>query len=97
MIALEECVSPHVAMLQRDHVRLVWRSPCRAVVLERVRPVAWTCWCRATVYELCVGGGRAFLRRTVQLDGKHEIHETSCMPISEARVTWTALLSGRTR
>ncbi|MFF5206495.1 hypothetical protein [Streptosporangium sp. NPDC000396] len=82
-------------MLQRNHVRLVWRRPYS--VLERTRSVAWTCFCRATVYELYEGGGRAFLRRTVQLDGGHEIRETSLLPISEARVIWTALLSGRAR
>ncbi|MDP9864899.1 MULTISPECIES: hypothetical protein [Streptosporangium] len=95
MIALDECVSPHVAMLQRVHVRLVWQRPYPS--LERARPVAWTCWCRATVYELCAGGGRAFLRRTVQLDRGPDIHETSLMPLSEARATWTALLSGSAR
>lgn len=95
MIALDECVSAHVAMTQREHVRLVWHSPSK--VLERVRPVSWTCWCRATVYELCVGGGRGFLRRTIQLDGGHEIRETLPVSISEAGVIWTVLLSGRAR
>ncbi|WP_162642197.1 hypothetical protein [Streptosporangium sp. 'caverna'] len=95
VILSDECVSPHVAMAQRDHVRLEWLRPYQA--LERARPVAWTCFCRATVYELLEGAGRAFLRRTVQLDGKHEIHETSVRPINEARTIWTALLTGRTR
>ncbi|GGK77868.1 hypothetical protein Ppa06_41940 [Planomonospora parontospora subsp. parontospora] len=75
MIVLEDkCFSPHVAMAQRDHIRLDWRMPYRTV--ERVRPVAWTCICRATVYELCQGGGQAFIRRTVQLDGAPEARET---------------------
>jgi hypothetical protein len=95
MIAIDECVSPHVAMAQRDHMRLEWQRPYR--VLGRARSVAWTCFCRATVYELCEGGGRAFIRRTIQLDSKHEIHETSLLPINEARVIWTALLSGGAR
>ena len=93
MIVIDECVSPHVAIAQRDHIRLEWQEPHR--MLERARPVAWTCFCRATVYELCEGCGRAFLRRTVQRDGRHEIHEIFPSPISEARETWTALLSGR--
>ncbi|MFJ2030545.1 hypothetical protein [Streptosporangium sp. NPDC087985] len=93
MTAVEECLSPHVAMLQRDPVRLVWRAPCRSLL--RVRPVAWTCFCRATVYELCIGGGRAFLRRTVQLRGTPQVHETALMSISQAQATWTAVLSGR--
>ncbi|MGV9776620.1 hypothetical protein [Streptosporangium sp. NPDC003464] len=95
MTVLDECLSPHVAMLQRDHVRLEWRTPYP--VLERARAVAWTCFCRATVYELYEGGGRAFIRRTVQLDGKPEVHETSVRPINETRAIWTGLLSGRAR
>ncbi len=96
MIALEgECLSPHVAMARRGHIRLDWRTPSRT--LERIRPMAWTCVCRATVYELCQGGGQAFIRRTVQLDGTPEIHETPRWPANEARVIWAALLSGRAR
>ncbi|MEV4525904.1 hypothetical protein [Streptosporangium sp. NPDC049304] len=96
MITLDECVSPHVVMAQRDHVRLDWRMPYSA--LERVRSVAWTCFCRATVYELYEGGGQAFIRRTVQLEAQpDEVHETSTWPIYNARATWTALLSGRAR
>ncbi|MFI7052461.1 hypothetical protein ACIBLB_10440 [Streptosporangium canum] len=95
MTLVGECLSPHVAMAQRDHIRLEWRMPYR--VLERTRQVSWTCCCRATVYELCEGGGQAFLRRTVQLDGKPTVHETSPCSISEARVIWAALLSGRAR
>ncbi|MEU4405940.1 hypothetical protein AB0F88_15550 [Streptosporangium sp. NPDC023963] len=94
-LLLDQCMSPHVAMAQRDHVRLDWRPPYRT--LARVRPVAWTCACRATLYELCEGGGQAFIRRTVQLDGKPQIFETCRWSISEARLTWTALLSGRVR
>ncbi|MFD8557472.1 hypothetical protein ACWDOR_01765 [Streptosporangium canum] len=96
MIGLEgECVSPHVVMAQQNHVRLDWRRPYRT--LERVRPVAWTCACRAVVYELCEGGGRAFIRRTTQLDGNRQVDESPRWPVNEARVIWTALLSGRAR
>ncbi|MEV0417770.1 hypothetical protein [Streptosporangium canum] len=82
-------------MVQREHTRLEWRSPHQ--VLERARPVAWTCFCRATVYELLEGAGRAFLRRTVQRDGDHQVHETAPCSINEAWAIWTALLTGRTR
>lgn len=92
MPAVSHCLSPHVARPQHSCERLVWRAPCRSLV--RVRPVAWTCSCRATVYELCVGGGRAFLRRTVQLDGAPHIQETTPVSIAEAQATWTAVLSG---
>lgn len=95
MTLLGECLSPHVATPQRDHIRLDWRRPYPA--LTRTRSVAWTCECRVMIYELCEGGGRVFLRRTVQLDGGPQVHETPAWPISEARVVWTALLSGRAR
>ncbi|MEU8040264.1 hypothetical protein [Streptosporangium sp. NPDC049078] len=95
MTLLDECLSPHVAMPQRDHIRLDWQQPYPA--LERARSVAWTCWCRATVYELYEGAGRAFVRRTIQLDSGHQVQETFSWPINEARAIWTALLSGRAR
>ncbi|MFF5112192.1 hypothetical protein [Streptosporangium sp. NPDC000509] len=95
MILLDECLSPHVAMPQGGHLRLDWQQPYPA--LERARSVAWTCWCRATVYELYEGAGRAFVRRTIQLDSGHQVQETFSWPINEARAIWTALLSGRAR
>lgn len=95
MLLSDECLSPHVPTAQHGHTRLEWHKPYRA--LERARQVAWTCFCRATVYELCEGGGQAFLRRTVQLDGNPEVHETSPCSISEAGAIWTALLSGQAR
>lgn len=95
MITLDECLSPHVVMAQRDHARLEWRK--LYPVLARVRPVAWTCFCRATVYELCEGGGRAFIRRIIQLDDDNEVRETSVSSIHETRAIWAALLSGRAR
>ncbi|MFF5206087.1 hypothetical protein [Streptosporangium sp. NPDC000396] len=95
MITLNECLSPHVVMAQRDHLRLERRKPYP--VLARVRPVAWTCFCRATVYELCEGGGRAFIRRTIQRDDINEVQETFVGSIHEARAIWAALLSGRAR
>ncbi len=95
MTMLETCVSPHLGMAQHGHVRLDWHAPER--VLERVRPVAWTCGCRATVYELFQGGGQGFIRRTLQLDDGHQVDESHRWSIAKARVTWTALLSGKAR
>ncbi|GAB2442810.1 hypothetical protein [Streptosporangium sandarakinum] len=87
--------SPHVAMVQRDHVPLEWREPYP--VLERVRVTAWTCACLAMVYELCAGAGQGFIRRTVQHDQGHRVHQTRLWPIDEARAVWTGVLSGRAR
>lgn len=92
---LDECLSPHVAMIQRDHMRLEWRTPYP--MLARARVVAWTCYCRPTVYELCESAGQAYIRRTVHLDQKQEVHETSIRPINETRPIWLGLLSGRAR
>ncbi|WP_436758093.1 hypothetical protein [Streptosporangium sp. V21-05] len=92
---LETCVSPHLGMAQRDHVQLDWHPPDR--VLERARPVAWTCGCRATVYELFQRGGQGFIRRTLQHDDGHRVDESHRWSITETRTTWTALLSGKAR
>lgn len=90
----EECVSPrHVSTLQRDHARLEWRTPDD--ILERARPEAWTCACRATFYELHVSAGRGFIRRILQHEDGPRIHETRLWRISEARAVWSALLAGR--
>jgi hypothetical protein len=89
------CLSPHVASLRRDHMRLVWNEPSSA--LERVRVIAWTCDCRATVYELCHGGGVAYVRRTVQLEGAPQVHETYRWSLREVESLWTALLAGEVR
>ncbi|WP_326635588.1 hypothetical protein OG884_21715 [Streptosporangium sp. NBC_01755] len=96
VIGLDEaCVSPHLGMAQRDHVRLDWHGPCRTPV--RVRPVAWTCVCQATVYEPCEGGGQGFIRRTRQLKGGHRVDESHRWSIAGSRATWAALLSGGAR
>lgn len=89
------CLSPHIPMAQRDHVRLTWLEPCG--VLERVRVVVWTCTCRALFYELCEGGGQTLIRRILQAEGGAVVHETHPCSAVEARATWTALLSGRAR
>ncbi|MFC7646314.1 hypothetical protein ACFQX6_41300 [Streptosporangium lutulentum] len=44
--------------------------------MTRLRVIIWTCCCRATLYELCQTGGQAFIRRTLQLDGDRQVHET---------------------
>ncbi|SNT57237.1 hypothetical protein SAMN05216276_106620 [Streptosporangium subroseum] len=95
MIGVSDCLSPHVAMPQRDHMRLVWREPYQGVT--RLRVITWTCRCRATLYELCQTGGQAFIRRTLQLDGDRQVHETYRWPIQEAGDVWRALLSGEAR
>ncbi|MFF5206619.1 hypothetical protein [Streptosporangium sp. NPDC000396] len=95
MIPPDECLSPHLGVAQRDHVRLVWWRFYQT--FERVRVMEWTCACRSTVYELCEGGGRAFIRRIVQLENDHQVHETHRWSIAEARANWTNLLSGKAR
>ncbi|MDP9866037.1 MULTISPECIES: hypothetical protein [Streptosporangium] len=89
------CLSPHVVMPLRDHMRLVWHAPYKGVT--RLRVNAWTCHCRATMYELCHAGGQAFIRRTLQLDDNRQVHETYRWPIREADDVWRALLSGKAR
>ncbi|GGT05703.1 hypothetical protein GCM10010156_74230 [Planobispora rosea] len=97
MLPLDDCagISPHIAMVQRDCVRLEWREPYP--VLERVRPVAWTCVCRSVIYELRAGAGLGFIRRTVQRDDGHQVSESRPWPLREARAIWADLLIGRVR
>lgn len=91
----KECPAPHVALARRGHAVLNRSAPHHAI--ERARPPAWTCACRATVYELCQGGGRAFIRKTVRLDGGPVACETPYRPIGPARSAWADLLSGGAR
>jgi hypothetical protein len=74
---------------------LVWQPPFCGV--GRVCVLAWTCDCRATVYELCPVGGQAFIRSTLQREPEHEIKETHRWPLRHARDVWAALLSGEAR
>ncbi len=90
-----ECLSPHVAMRRREHMELIWHAPFCGV--SHVRVLAWTCECRATIYELCQAGGQAFIRSTLQCEPEHEIKETYRWPLREARDVWAALLSGEAR
>lgn len=94
-IAIGQCASRHVRTLRKDHQRIEWAPPCDA--LERPRPLAWTCSCKATVYELCSSGARGFIRRTVQHHSGHVVHETHTMSINDAWTLWAALLDGAAR
>lgn len=51
---------------------------------HRIRVIAWTCHCRATVCESCGAGGQAFIRRAGQLDDGHQVHESNPSPPQEA-------------
>jgi hypothetical protein len=63
---------------------------------ERCRVIAWTCYCRSVVYELCASGGQVFLRRTVQ-GTPCTVQETSRTRMAEGHELWAALLTGRAR
>lgn len=93
--SLDRCMSPHVAMPQQDRTHLEWHPPEHR--FNQTRTIAWTCSCRATVYELCAGGGQAFIRRTVQLDEGNRVHETSPSSIKNAWTLWASLLAGAAR
>lgn len=95
MIRLGKYVSTYGAVARRDHAWLGWGHPNQ--MLEQVRPVVWTCVCRATDYGRCEGGGWAFVQRNVELDGRSRMPEIRRWLSTETRVIWMALLSGRTR
>ncbi|KAB8185810.1 hypothetical protein [Microbispora catharanthi] len=89
------CVSPHVPdRRQPGGKKLAWFGPSDGA---RVRVLAWTCDCLATVYELCQAGGQGFIRRTLQNEDAPEIRETHRWPIARAREVWAALLTGMAR
>ncbi|MEV6867259.1 hypothetical protein AB0M44_40495 [Streptosporangium subroseum] len=79
----------------RCHSGITCGEPYQGVA--RLRVIIWTCRCRATLYKLCQAGGQAFIRRTLQLDGDRQVHETYRWPIQEAGDVWRALLSGEAR
>jgi hypothetical protein len=91
---VRRCLSPHVPIAQSGCRRLEWLAPRSG---ERVRVIAWTCECLATVYELCEAGGQGFIRRTVQRSGGNQVHESHRWQVAESRAMWTALLSGLAR
>jgi hypothetical protein len=98
MIALRnvtgDCVSPHIAPLRKNHVKITWFESPRPA---RSRPVKWTCECRATIYELHHVAGRGFIRRTLQADTGHQFHESHRWPIDEANMWWVRLIAGTAR
>lgn len=94
VITLTECFSPHAAPVQEQYVRIRWRAAANSE--ERVRVIAWTCDCRATVYELCHAGGQAHLRRTCRR-AQAVIHESYRWTFNEADELWAALLRGEAR
>ncbi|WP_285590739.1 hypothetical protein [Herbidospora sp. NBRC 101105] len=88
-------MSPHYAVAQKDHMRLEWYAPTAGA--DRVRAMAWTCDCRATIYELLHAGGRAFIRKTIQSEPKPKIAETYRWPVKDAKAVWDRLLRGEAR
>lgn len=87
------CIAPHVAPLQATHERLTWLNPRDD---DRYRLVAWTCDCRAVVYELRSSGGAFFVHRIVQ-GRPRTITETGRTRAAEAHKLWLAILLGQAR
>jgi hypothetical protein len=92
MEIIMDCVSPHVAAPKRGVHRLDWLPAWSS---ERVRVIAWTCYCRDTAYELCYTSGGALIRRTTTQAAKAEVRETYPLALDEAGEMWVSLLSGR--
>lgn len=88
---MTDCLSPHVPVRQSNHTKLAWFPSTGG---DRVRVLAWTCECRAVIYELCESGGRTYVRRTVQEEKGPKISETHRMQASEGRAVWTTILTG---
>ncbi|MEU7986694.1 hypothetical protein AB0B56_17680 [Streptosporangium canum] len=82
-----------MAPLQATHERLAWLEPRSD---DRYRLIAWTCDCRAVVYELRSSGGIFFVQRIVQ-GRPRTITETSRTRAAEAHKLWLAILLGQAR
>ncbi|GII76295.1 hypothetical protein Sru01_12770 [Sphaerisporangium rufum] len=70
---------------------VAWHPPMRLEARPRI--LRWTCECRARVYYLVVGGGRAHVRRTDRQTGA--AHETARMRYAEAERLWHEILLGQ--
>ena len=91
MEIIMDCVSPHVATPKQGAYRLDWLPPWSS---KRVRVIAWTCYCRDTIYELCYASSRAFIRRTTT-QTRTEVHETYPLALHEAGAIWVSLITGQ--
>lgn len=79
---------PHAA----DDESIDWRDPLPR--LGRVRVLRHTCECRARAYELCAGGGCAWIRRTDRSPTVMAVKESCPTSYREAGDLWEKLLSG---
>jgi len=91
---VSDCLSPHLPLPQSGAVQLRWFPPFST---GRVWVRAWTCSCRAVVYELCETGGQAFIRRIVQCEPTPVVLETHRWSSRRGREMWAAVLCGRAR
>ncbi len=92
---LDACPAPHLPPLKDDAKPLAWHASQR---FARFRVLAWTCGeHRETWYELCSGGGMAFIRRMSGDPVTPEVSQTHAWKLAEAQQVWAALLSGHVR
>lgn len=84
---------PHVASPQRGYQTLTWRAPTARCDRDRVRQ--HTCWCRMVTYELCMGGGLLYIRRTYSQGGKTSVQESDRWRAAVGEDTWRLLMCGQ--
>ena len=91
----EKFHGPHVPVRRAGCAGIAWRRVHPP--LERVRVVAHTCECRATVFELCGRGGAYLIRRTTRGPGGPVVEESAALPAKAAEDLWFRLLRGLAR
>ncbi|MFC0864635.1 hypothetical protein ACFHYQ_20295 [Sphaerimonospora cavernae] len=92
---LNACLAPHLPPLTDEAKPLLWHASQQ---FARFSVLAWTCSeHRETWYELCSGGGMAYIRRMSGDPVKPEVSQTHAWTMTEAREVWAALLSGHVR
>ncbi|WP_433214852.1 hypothetical protein [Microtetraspora malaysiensis] len=84
-----------MAPLQATHEKLAWRAPTARAARVRVR--LHTCECKATLYELCQGGGLMFVRWTVRRADGHVVRETEWLRAALMERLWQRILLGEAR
>ncbi|MEW2356220.1 hypothetical protein [Spirillospora sp. NPDC029432] len=98
----DEFHGPHVAMRRASFEAIEWQklpewdTPVRGPA-ARLRVLAQTCECRATVHAFCALGGAYFIRRTLRGPDGEQSWDSPHTRQRKAERLWWLLLRGQAR
>ena len=95
MAELDDFHSTHPAPPRPDALPVSWSSPLPHSSGIRVRD--YTCECRSLVFELCVAGGLAFIRRYDRSVSPGVIVESPRERAHNTELLWWQLIAGKAR